>query len=83
MSIIEGKRIETQIRFVRPMETIANVIMEIESLSDNQTNINLINSGTLKYPMNSFIPLTEKNLQKDMDSSLVNLKNILENDHEQ
>ena len=27
MNIIEGKRIETQIRFVRPMATIANVIM--------------------------------------------------------
>jgi len=35
MNIIEGKKIETQIRFVRPMATIANVIMETESLSDN------------------------------------------------
>lgn len=28
MNIVEGKRIETQIRFVRPMKTIADIIME-------------------------------------------------------
>lgn len=82
MNIIEGKRIETQIRFVRPMKTIANVTMETESLSDNQTKVNLINSGTLKYPMNLFIPMAEKKFPKDMDNSLVNLKNILENNNE-
>jgi len=70
MKIIEGKRIETQIRFVRPMKTIADIIMETESISDNQTKVNLINSGTLKYPMNIFIPLAEKNFPKDMDASL-------------
>jgi hypothetical protein len=83
LCITEGRRIETQIRFVRPMETIANVIMETESLSDNQTKVNLINSGTLKYPMNIFIPMAEKKFPKDMDSSLATLKNILENDNGQ
>src|SRR4249919_615436 len=34
-NIIEGKRIETEIRFVKPMRAIANIIMETESLSDN------------------------------------------------
>jgi len=78
INIIEGKRIETQIRFVRPMKTTADVIMETEALSDNQTKVNLINSGTLKYPMNIFIPLAEKNFPKDMDASLLALKEILE-----
>jgi uncharacterized protein YndB with AHSA1/START domain len=78
INIIDGKRIETQIRFVRPMKTTADVIMETEVLSDNQTKVNLINSGTLKYPMNIFIPLAEKNFPKDMDASLLALKEILE-----
>ena len=78
MNIVEGKRIETQIRFVRPMKTTADVIMETESLSDNQTKVNLINSGTLKYPLNIFIPLAEKNFPKDMEASLLALKEILE-----
>jgi hypothetical protein len=81
MDIIEGQRIETQIRFVRPMKTVANVIMETESLSDDQTKVNFINSGTLKYPMNIFIPMAEKNFPKDIDSSLATLKTILENDN--
>jgi hypothetical protein len=79
MNIVEGKRIETQIRFVRPMATVANVIMETESLSDNRTNVSLINSGTLKYPMNLFIPMAEYRFPKDMDTSLSTLKSILEN----
>ena len=79
MKIIEGKRIETQIRFIRPMSTVADVIMETESVSENQTKVSLINSGTLKYPMNLFIPMAEKNFPKDMDASLLKLKAILEN----
>lgn len=79
MNIMEGKRIETQIRFVRPMATVADVIMETETVSDNQTKVSLINSGTLKYPMNLFIPMAEKRFPKDMDTSLSALKSILEN----
>ncbi len=78
MNIIEGKRIETQIRFVRPMATIANVIMETESLSDNQTKVYMSNAGTLKYPVNIMIPIAEKRFPKDMDVSLSTLKTILE-----
>jgi hypothetical protein len=61
------------------MNVIASVIMETESLSDNQTKVNLINAGTLKYPLNIMIPMAEKNFTKDVDISLSTLKNILEN----
>src|SRR5437868_12057504 len=47
--IIEGKRIETEIRFVKPMRAIASIIMETESLSDEQTKVTWSNAGTLKY----------------------------------
>ena len=78
MNIVEGKRIETEIRFVKPMRISACVIMKTESLSDNQTKVNLSNAGTLKYPLNIMIPMAEKNFAKDMDISLSTLKNILE-----
>ena len=77
-NIIEGKRIETEIRFVRPMSAIASIIMETESLPDNQTKVTWSNAGTLKYPINIMIPMMEKMLPKDMDISLSTLKNILE-----
>lgn len=76
--IVEGKKIEAEIRFVKPMSATSQIIMEMESVSDNQTKVFWSNAGTLKYPVNIFIPLLEKKLPKDMDSSLLNLKNILE-----
>ena len=77
-NIIEGKRIETEIRFVKPMRATANIIIETESLSDNQTKVSWSNAGTLKYPINIMIPMMEKHVSKDMDISLSTLKNILE-----
>ena len=78
MNIIEGKGIETEIRFVKPMAATAPIIMETESLSDDQTKVSWSNAGTLKYPLNILIPMMEKHVGKDMDSSLSTLKNILE-----
>ena len=78
MNIVEGKRIETEIRFIKPMVTSATIIMELESLSDDQTKISWSNAGTLKYPINLFIPMMTKHVVKDMDSSLSTLKDILE-----
>jgi hypothetical protein len=77
-NIVEGKRIEMEIRFVKPMTATASIIMETESLSDNQTRVYWSNAGTLKYPINIMIPMMEKHVAKDMDTSLSTLKNILE-----
>jgi hypothetical protein len=77
-NMIEGKRIETEIRFVKPMAAVACVIMETESLSDNQTKVGWSNAGILKYPINIMIPMLERSVAKDMDSSLSTLKNIFE-----
>src|SRR5882757_7997257 len=64
-NIIEGKRIETEIRFVKPMRISASVIMETESISENQTKVYFTNAGILKYPLNIMIPMAEKNFAKD------------------
>ena len=77
-NITEGERIEMEIRFVKPMVTSANIILETESLSGDQTKVTWSNAGTLKYPVNIFVPMMEKMLPKEMDSSLLILKNILE-----
>ena len=77
-SIVEGKRIETEIRFVKPMRATASIIMETTSLPDNQTNLSWSNAGILKYPINIMVPMMEKHVAKDMDISLSTLKNILE-----
>lgn len=81
INIIEGQRIDTQIRFIKPMATVADVIMETETLSDHQTKVTFINSGLMKYPMNIFIPLAERNFPRDMDASLTTLKELLEKEN--
>ena len=77
-NIIEGKRVEMEIRFVKPMAATASIIMDTESLSDDQTKVSWSNAGTLKYPLNIMIPIMEKHVAKDMASSLSTLKHILE-----
>ena len=78
MSIVEGERIETEIRFVKPIETSARIIMKTESVSEDKTKVSWSNSGKLKYPFNIMIPIAEKNFAKDMNFSLSTLKSILE-----
>lgn len=78
MNIVEGKRVEAEIRFVKPMRTSATIIMEMESLSDTQTKVYWSNAGRLNYPVNILIPMMERSVIKGMDESLLNLKNILE-----
>ena len=80
-NIIEGKRIETEIRFVKPMAATASIIMDTASLSDAQTKVSWSNAGVLKYPLNIMIPMMEKHVARDMDSSLSTLKTSLENNH--
>lgn len=78
MKIVNGERIETEIRFIKPMKISAFVIMETHAVSENQTKVNMINGGNLNFPFNIMIPIAEKNFGKDMDASLVSLKKILE-----
>ena len=61
------------------MRVSSAVIFETETVNNDQTKVNLINTGTLKYPLNIMIPMAEKRFPKDMDESLANLKKILEN----
>ncbi len=77
-TIIEGKSIETEVRFIRPFVAIAYVKMTTESVSENQTKVSWSNASKMKYPLNIMLPMIEKMLAKDMDTSLENLKNILE-----
>ena len=78
MNIIEGKRIETEMRFVKPMAFTATLIMDLESLPDNQTKVILSHYGTLNYPKKIMISIFEKMFAKQMDISLSNLKNVFE-----
>jgi hypothetical protein len=77
-NIIEGKRVEMEIRFTKPMKAEAAIVMETETMADDQTKVSWSNAGILKYPVNILIPVMERSVAKEMDASLKNLKKILE-----
>lgn len=77
-AIEEGKSIQTEIRFTGSFMAVAYADYSTESIADNQTKVKWSNASTMKYPMNSMIPMVEKMLPKDMNVSLQNLKTILE-----
>lgn len=76
--IEEGKNIDMEIRFVRPFTSIAITSFGIEAVSASQTKVTWSNASKMAYPMNVMVTMLEKMLAKDMDTSLNNLKNILE-----
>lgn len=77
-AIKEDNTIETEIRFVRPFPATAYADMAAEALPDGTTKVTWSNASTMKYPMNIMLPMIVKMLAKDMDTSLGNLKIILE-----
>jgi hypothetical protein len=54
------------------------VILTTDEVSGSQTKVTWANASELKYPLNIMRSMIEKMLGKDMDTSLANLKNILE-----
>jgi hypothetical protein len=78
MNLVEGKKVEMEIRFIKPMKVSSQIVMEIESLSPTSSKISWSNSGVINPPFNILIPMMEKGLPKEMDASLQNLKTILE-----
>ena len=76
--IVEGKSIETEIRFVRPFTAVGYTNISTESISDNRTKVTFSNASKLKFPFNVLLLVVEKHIAKDMNISLETLKNILE-----
>jgi uncharacterized protein YndB with AHSA1/START domain len=78
VKLVEGERMDAEIRFIRPFEGIAATSMTTESLSENQTRVIWGMRGVSKYPMNIMNPFMDNLLGKDLQSSLTHLKSILE-----
>lgn len=81
IAIVEGQKIEMEIRFVKPMKATAIITMETESLPaphEDRTKVSWSNAGVLKYPFNLLIPVMERHVARDMMTSLTTLKTILE-----
>ena len=77
-NIVEGKKIETEIRFIKPFTAVGCTNMVTDPVSGNQIKVIFSNASTLKYPLNILLLVVEKGIAKDMAISLSVLKTILE-----
>ena len=78
--ITDGKRIDFEIRFIKPFEGKAGISMATDSVSENQTKVKWAFDGIRNYPMRIMHLLLnlKKMLGKDLQTSLANLKTVLE-----
>ena len=78
MKLVEGERVDAEIRFIKPFEGVATTSMRIEPVSEYQVRVVWMMNGRNKYPMNLMVPFIDGLLGKDLELSLTNLKTTLE-----
>ncbi|MDP2236267.1 MAG: SRPBCC family protein [Bacteroidales bacterium] len=80
-SIADGERIEYELRFIKPFEATDQAYMTTESVSENETLVKWGFTGRMNYPMNLMLLFMdfEEMIGDDLQTGLLNLKNILEN----
>ncbi|HOW30991.1 MAG TPA: SRPBCC family protein [Bacteroidales bacterium] len=78
--IVDGERIDYELRFMEPMKATNLAYMTTESVTEGQTLVRWGFSGHMKYPMNLTLLFMnmDKMIGKDFEDGLLNLKTILE-----
>ena len=78
--VTEGERLDSELRFKRPFESRSDAYMTTESAGDNQTKVKWGFTGSMPRPMNIMLLMIDmdKEVGKDFDDGLSNLKTILE-----
>ena len=77
-AITFGERINTELRFKRPMSNTAHTYMITEAVTEHSTKVTWGMTGKSTYPVNLMTAMLKGVLRKDMDFSLGQLKTILE-----
>lgn len=78
--IIEGERIDFEIRFIEPFPSVAPAYIITEPVSESETMVKWGFKGYMNYPMNIIILFMdlEKAIGDDLQTGLNNLKVLLE-----
>ncbi len=78
--VVDGERIDTELRFIKPFKSQSDAYMVTESLGEEQTLVRWGFSGRMSWPMNLFLLFMDMNeaIGADYDYGLQNLKSILE-----
>lgn len=76
--INEGKSIDHELRFTRPMQDVAKAKFVFEPASSGQTTVQWGFYSKMKFPMNVMKPMIQGMLAKNLETGLQNLKEVLE-----
>jgi hypothetical protein len=76
--LAEGDSLTLRLHIIKPYESLADVAMVTDSVAANQTKLIWTFNGKNKYPFNLMNLFLDKMLGNDMDTSLVNLKAVME-----
>lgn len=78
--IVEGERLETELRFKRPFESRADSYLITDATGENQTKVKWGFTSSMPRPMNVMLLLVDmdKEVGKDFGEGLASLKVIME-----
>ncbi len=77
--IEDGKKIDYEIRFKKPFESLMNSFLSTDSISTNLTMVKWNIHGVNPYPINLMNLFMNKMVGGDIEIGLANLKNKMEN----
>jgi hypothetical protein len=79
LAIVEGERIDYEIRFIRPFKSTSWAYITTTTVNDNQTRVHWEFSAKMKYPSNLMLVFMnmEKMIGNDLEKGLQNLKTLL------
>lgn len=79
-AIVEGERIDFELRFAEPFNAVSPAYMTTEAISPTQTRVSWGFAGYMPYPMNLMLLVmdVEGIIAADLQQGLDNLKLILE-----
>ncbi|MEO8573478.1 MAG: SRPBCC family protein [Pyrinomonadaceae bacterium] len=79
-NITEDSRLDTELRFKKPFETTSQAFLTTEATGDSSTRVRWGFTGSMPRPMNLMLLVLDmdKEVGKDFEDGLSNLKRILE-----
>ena len=80
LKILEGERIDFQLRFIKPFEATEAAYMSTEAVAPDQTKVKWGFNGHMSYPTNIWLLFLdfEEMIGSDLEVGLKNLKDELE-----
>ena len=78
LNIADNSRIDYELRFERPMKNTGKSSFIVDKVNENETSVTWTFISPTKFPFSLFAPILKKMLGKQIESSLQNLKTLLE-----